>query len=136
MQDVQRLQHKLQKTQNDARSIISQNKWLEKQTSKADQILAKAVEVERRKANDEMGRVRDSMKGVLERERMLMRGRIAGGGSSSERSRVLATHELEATEDNISGTCLHPFGNDFLPGLGFSPTVLDSHLHVCSGDDI
>lgn len=73
------------KTQNDARSIISQNKWLEKQTSKADQILAKAVEVERRKANDEMGRVRDSMKGVLERERMLMRGRIAGGGSSLER---------------------------------------------------
>jgi len=83
-QDVQRLQHKLQKAQRDARSIVMQNKWLEKQTSQADQILTKAVEVERRKANDEMGRVRESMKGVLERERMLMRGRMAGG-SSSER---------------------------------------------------
>mmetsp|Transcript_24818 Transcript_24818/g.53738 ORF Transcript_24818/g.53738 Transcript_24818/m.53738 type:complete len:152 (-) Transcript_24818:234-689(-) len=83
-QDVQRLQHKLQKAQRDARSIVMQNKWLEKQTSQADQILTKAVEVERRKANDEMGRVRESMKGVLERERMMMRGRMAGG-SSSER---------------------------------------------------
>mmetsp|Transcript_31634 Transcript_31634/g.60405 ORF Transcript_31634/g.60405 Transcript_31634/m.60405 type:complete len:155 (+) Transcript_31634:191-655(+) len=84
-QDVQRLQHKLQKGERDARSIVMQNKWLEKQTSQADRILTEAVEVERRKANDEMGRVRESMKGVLERERMLMRGRMAGGSSSSER---------------------------------------------------
>jgi len=81
-QDVQRLQHKLSKAQHDARSIIQQNKWLEQQTSRADQILTKAVEVERRKANEEMGRIRESMKGVLERERMLMRGRFATTGSS------------------------------------------------------
>jgi hypothetical protein len=45
--------------------------------SKADKILAKAVEIERRQANNEMEMVRESMKGVLEREKMLMRGRLA-----------------------------------------------------------
>jgi len=75
--DVQRLQNRLQKAHHDARSLVNQNQWLEKQQSRADRILMKAVEVERRKANEEMERVRDTMKGVLERERMLMRGTMA-----------------------------------------------------------
>ena len=77
-QDVQRLQQKLNKANHDARTIKNENKWLEKQTSHADRILTNAVEVERRKANEELRRVRESTKGVLERERMLMRGRVAG----------------------------------------------------------
>lgn len=44
----------------------------------ADQILSKAVQVERRKTNIEFGEVGESTKGALGRERMLMRGRIAG----------------------------------------------------------
>jgi uncharacterized protein YbaP (TraB family) len=48
--DVQRLQNRLQKAHHDARSLVNQNKWLEKQQSRADRILMKAVEVERRKA--------------------------------------------------------------------------------------
>lgn len=51
--------------------------------SKADKILAKAVEIERRQANSEMEKVRESMKSVLERERMLMRGRLADNLNSN-----------------------------------------------------
>jgi hypothetical protein len=72
------LQDKLQKVQHEARKIISNNQRLEKEASMADQILSRAVQLERQKSNDELGKVRESMKGVLERERMLMRGRIAG----------------------------------------------------------
>ncbi|KAL7507774.1 hypothetical protein ACHAXN_004872 [Cyclotella atomus] len=75
--DVARLQHRLQQAHHDAKAIVSKNQWLEKQQSKADKILAKAVEIERRQANNEMEMVRESMKGVLEREKMLMRGRLA-----------------------------------------------------------
>lgn len=87
--DVQKLQLRLQKAHSDTRNIASQNKWLEKQTSRADQILSRAVEVERKKANEEVERVRGEMKGVLERERTMMRGNrnnlngvvgIGGGG--------------------------------------------------------
>ncbi|KAL3802541.1 hypothetical protein HJC23_012560 [Cyclotella cryptica] len=74
--DVQRLQHRLQKAHHDARAIIEKNKWLEMQHAKADKILTRALEVERRRANSEMEKVRDTMKDVLERERMLMRGRL------------------------------------------------------------
>eukprot|EP00584_Thalassiosira_punctigera_P000996 CAMPEP_0172538604 /NCGR_PEP_ID=MMETSP1067-20121228/9966_1 /TAXON_ID=265564 ORGANISM="Thalassiosira punctigera, Strain Tpunct2005C2" /NCGR_SAMPLE_ID=MMETSP1067 /ASSEMBLY_ACC=CAM_ASM_000444 /LENGTH=765 /DNA_ID=CAMNT_0013324131 /DNA_START=74 /DNA_END=2371 /DNA_ORIENTATION=+ len=91
-QDVQRLQHRLQRAQHDARSVVSQNRWLEKQTSKADRILTRAVDAERRKANEEMGRVRESMRGVLERERMLMRGRMAGG---SERRDAVGQNDVD-----------------------------------------
>mmetsp|Transcript_15890 Transcript_15890/g.24542 ORF Transcript_15890/g.24542 Transcript_15890/m.24542 type:complete len:652 (+) Transcript_15890:80-2035(+) len=85
--DVQKLQLRLQKAHSDARNIASQNKWLEKQTSRADQILSRAVEVERKKANEEVERVRGEMKGVLERERLMMRGNSnnhngIGGGRS------------------------------------------------------
>ena len=91
--DIQKLQLRLQKAQSDARNIASQNKWLEKQTSRADQILSRAVEVERKKANEEVERVRGEMRGVLERERLMMRGNIGGNvngsvggvGSSSRR---------------------------------------------------
>ena len=89
--DIQKLQLRLQKAHSDARSIASQNKWLEKQTSRADQILNRAVEVERKKANEEVERVRGEMKGVLERERLMIRGnsrsskvggrRMVGGGN-------------------------------------------------------
>jgi len=72
--DIQKLQLRLQKAHADARNIASQNKWLEKQTSRADQILSRAVEVERKKANEEVERVRGEMKGLLERERLIMRG--------------------------------------------------------------
>ncbi|KAL7485914.1 hypothetical protein ACHAW6_011510 [Cyclotella cf. meneghiniana] len=75
--DVQRLQHRLQRAHHDARAIIEKNKWLESQQAKADSILTRAIEVERRKANSELERVRDTMKDVLQRERMLMRGRLA-----------------------------------------------------------
>ncbi len=78
--DVQKLQLRLQKAHSDARNIASQNKWLEKQTSRADQILSRAVEVERKKANEEVERVRGEMKGVLERERLMMRGNSGGRG--------------------------------------------------------
>jgi hypothetical protein len=77
-QDVQHLQDKLQRVQHEARKIISKNQRLEKEASMADQFLSRAVQVERRKSNDELGKVRESMKGALERERMLMRGRIEG----------------------------------------------------------
>ena len=79
--DVQKLQLRLQKAHSDARNIASQNKWLEKQTSRADQILNRAVEVERKKANEEVERVRGEMKGVLERERLMMRGNSNSHGS-------------------------------------------------------
>lgn len=79
--DIQKLQLRLQKAQSDARNIASQNKWLEKQTSRADQILSRAVEVERKKANEEVERVRGEMRGVLERERLMMRGNIGGSGN-------------------------------------------------------
>ena len=66
--DVQQLQRKLQKARDDARSIVSQNKFLEKQTAQADQI-----EVQRWEANEDLARAQESM-----RERMLMRrGRFA-----------------------------------------------------------
>jgi len=84
--DIQKLQLRLQKAHADARNIASQNKWLEKQTSRADQILSRAVEVERKKAIEEVERVRGEMKGLLERERLIMRGNsnngvgIGGGG--------------------------------------------------------
>lgn len=77
-QDVQHLQDKLQRVQHEARTIISQNQRLGKEASLADQILSRAVQVERRKSNDELSKVRESMKGTLERERMLMRGRNVG----------------------------------------------------------
>ena len=77
-QDVQHLQDKLQRVQHEARTIISQNQRLGKEASMADQILSRAVQIERRKSNDELGKVRESMKGAMERERMLMRGRIVG----------------------------------------------------------
>ena len=76
-QDVERLKQKLQRSNNDARSINSQNKYLENQTSKADQILNNAVEVERRKSNNDVRKVQDSMQEVLERERRMMRSRFA-----------------------------------------------------------
>ena len=47
--------------------------------------MAKAVEIERRQANNELEKVRESMKSVLERERMLMRGRLADTISSKSR---------------------------------------------------
>jgi hypothetical protein len=74
-QDVHHLKDKLQRVQHEARKIISQNQRLEKESSMADRILSRAVKVERRKSDDELGKVRESMKGVSERERMLMRGR-------------------------------------------------------------
>ncbi|KAL3763227.1 hypothetical protein ACHAW5_005494 [Stephanodiscus triporus] len=74
-QDVHHLKDKLQRVQHEARKIISQNQRLEKESSVADRILPRAVKVERQKSDDELGMVRESMKGVSERERMLMRGR-------------------------------------------------------------
>lgn len=51
--DIRDLKHDLQRAHDDSRSIVSQNKWLEKQTS---QIM-------------EAEQARDSVKGVLDRER-------------------------------------------------------------------
>ena len=51
--DIRDLKHDLQKAHDDSRSIVSQNKWLEKQTSQI-------IEAER---------ARESVKGVLDRER-------------------------------------------------------------------
>jgi len=51
--DIRDLKHDLQKAHDDSRSIVSQNKWLEKQTS---QIM-------------EAEQARASVKGVLDRER-------------------------------------------------------------------
>ncbi len=86
--DLQKLQLRLQKAHSDARSIALQNKWLEKQTSRADQILSRAVEVERKKANEEVERVRGEMKSVLERERLMMRGnKSIGGGNDIDLNR-------------------------------------------------
>jgi hypothetical protein len=77
-QDVQHLQDKLQRVHNEAIKKYSQHQRLEKEASMADQIVSRAVQVERRKSNNEFSEVRESMKGVLGRERMLMRGRIVG----------------------------------------------------------
>ena len=60
--------------------------------SKADEIQTKEVEIERQNANSKLEKVRESMKGMLERETMLMRGRLADTlnartcNSESERS--------------------------------------------------
>mmetsp|Transcript_32474 Transcript_32474/g.67155 ORF Transcript_32474/g.67155 Transcript_32474/m.67155 type:complete len:836 (+) Transcript_32474:447-2954(+) len=71
---VERLQHQLERSRQETRSLMNQNRWLEKQTSKADQIMSRAVEVERRKANEEVVKVRDSVKDILDREKRMMRG--------------------------------------------------------------
>ncbi|KAL7496610.1 hypothetical protein ACHAWT_009286 [Skeletonema menzelii] len=94
--DVQKLQLRLQKAHSDARNIASQNKWLEKQTSRADQILNRAVEVERKKANEEVERVRGEMKGVLERERLMMRGNSSShGGIGGGRSLIGGGNDID-----------------------------------------
>jgi len=63
--DIRDLKHDLQKAHDDSRSIVSQNKWLEKQTSQI-------METERSRngsSSSEMDRARASVKGVLDRER-------------------------------------------------------------------
>ena len=62
--DIRDLKHDLQKAHDDSRSIVSQNKWLEKQTSQI-------IEAERSQNGNtvEMDRARASVKGVLDRER-------------------------------------------------------------------
>jgi len=62
--DIRDLKHDLQKAHDDSRSIVSQNKWLEKQTSQI-------MEAERSQNGNsgEMDRARASVKGVLDRER-------------------------------------------------------------------
>ncbi len=77
-QDVQHLQDKLQRVQMEARKLNTQHQRFEKEASMTDQIFSRAVQVERRKSNDEFGKVPESINGVLDRERMLMRGKIAG----------------------------------------------------------
>ena len=78
--------------------------------SKADKILTKAVEIERRNANSELEKVRESMKGVLERERMLMRGRLADTlnsrtrNSESERNNTYIESKPSLIEDGRLGS--------------------------------
>ena len=93
--DIQKLQFRLQKAQADARDIITQNKWLEKQASRADQILSRAVEVERKKANEEVERVRGEMRGVLERERLMMRGNNSNGVVDSGRRVIGGENDID-----------------------------------------
>ena len=64
--------------------------------------MAKAVEIERRQANNELEKVRESMKSVLERERMLMRGRLADTISSRSRQQQLeqnVENKIDVAED-------------------------------------
>jgi len=78
--------------------------------SKADKILAKAVEIERQQANNELKKVRETMKDILERERMLMRGRLADKLSSKSRQEDLdqdtkyIESEASLIEDGSSDT--------------------------------
>jgi hypothetical protein len=81
--DTCRLMHPFSFLQSIIELLILTIPCLSHLNRKADKILAKAVEIERRKANSEMDKVRESMKGVLEREKMLMRGRLAENLSSN-----------------------------------------------------
>jgi hypothetical protein len=56
--------------------LASTTKQLREQLRESQQSLDSAVQVERRKANDELARVREAMVTVLERERRLMRVQV------------------------------------------------------------
>eukprot|EP00978_Attheya_sp_CCMP212_P012478 scaffold31138_cov58-Attheya_sp.AAC.1 len=74
--DYQTSARKLQEVQSQMIRLASTTKQLREQLRESQQSLDSAVQVERRKANDELARVREAMVTVLERERRLMRVQV------------------------------------------------------------
>ena len=87
----------LQATQNQLQALSKTNGYLKAQLRDIQRTSESAVMTERRKADEEMAKVRESLVTVLERERRLMRAQMM---NASKRLNSMMNEQMDDDDDD------------------------------------